>query len=644
MQHLNKINSPADLRRLSLNELSVVAEDVRELILKTISERGGHLGAALGTVELTIALHYIFDSPADKIIWDIGHQAHAHKILTDRRDRFHTIKQEGGISGFTNRSESPHDIFGAGHSSTSISAALGIREALRLKDDPGKVIAIIGDAALTGGMAFEALNNTGALRRDLIVVLNDNAMSISPTVGALSEWLSRKLTGGLMTRWRRKVRTVLDAFDNIGQDAIRFIERAMETTKVLLTPGILFEGLGFEYVGPIDGHDIPALIDTFQDVKRVGQPILVHVVTTKGKGYAPAELEASRFHGIGPFDLETGLDVAQKPKPPTYTSIFGQTLTDLASQDPRLVGITAAMLDGTGLDIMANRFPGRVYDVGIAEQHAVTFAAGMACEGFRPVVAVYSSFLQRAFDQIVHDVCLQNLPVIFCMDRAGLVGEDGPTHHGVFDPAFLRIIPNMAVMAPRDENELRHMLATAIQCNTPVAIRYPRGAGVGVPLEGKPTPLPWGKAEVMLDQGHDLLLIALGPTAHAALDAARQLSEEHHVECTVINARFIKPLDEDLLVPAIEKAKAIITIEDSCLCGGFGSAILELCEQYHLRPMIHRLGIPDRWIPQGSIMNQHRTCHLDANNIIAAYQKLISPQRMAPIARIPSMSLKSPVG
>jgi 1-deoxy-D-xylulose-5-phosphate synthase len=622
MKHLSQINDPSDLKELGLEELAPLCAEIRELILKTISEHGGHLGAALGVVELTVALHYVFDSPGDKIIWDIGHQGHAHKILTGRRDRFHTIKQPGGISGFLKRSESPHDIFGAGHANTSISAALGIREALRLKEDPGKVIAVIGDAGMTGGMAFEALNNAGALRRDLIVILNDNAMGISPTVGALSEWLSRKLTGGVMTRWRRRVRSVLDAFDNVGQDAIRFIERAMETTKVMLTPGILFEGLGFEYVGPIDGHDLSVLVDTLRNVRNVGQPILVHVVTRKGKGYPPAEEEAQRFHGVGPFDLRTGQDVTHGPQPPTYTAVFGQTLVELAAQDPRVVAITAAMLEGTGLSAMASRFPGRVYDVGIAEQHAVTFAAGLACEGFRPVVAVYSSFLQRGFDQVLHDVALQGLPVTFCMDRAGLVGEDGATHHGIYDPAFLRIIPGIAVMAPKDEDELRHMLATALSvASGPVAIRYPRGSGVGVPLEGPPTPLPWGKAETLLAAGDDLLLLAVGPMAHVALAAARTLQTEG-VRPTLINVRFLKPLDEELLCPALERARCVITIEESTLAGGFGSAILELCERQGLRRPIRRLGVPDRWVAHARIVDQRRQCGLDAEGIVATYRSL----------------------
>lgn len=619
MKHLSQINDPGDLKQLSVDELTPLCAEIRELILKTISEHGGHLGAALGVVELTVALHYIFDSPSDRIIWDIGHQGHAHKILTGRRDRFHTIKQAGGISGFLKRHESPHDIFGAGHANTSISAALGIREGLRLKEDTGKVIAVIGDAGMTGGMAFEALNNAGALRRDLIVILNDNAMGISPTVGALSEWLSRKLTGGVMTRLRRRVRSVLDAFD--GQDAIRFIERAMESTKVMLTPGILFEGLGFEYVGPIDGHDLAALCDTLRDVRNVCQPILVHVVTRKGKGYPPAEEEAQRFHGVGPFDLRTGLDVAPSPQPPSYTTVFGQTLAELAAQDPRVVAITAAMLEGTGLAAMASRFPGRVYDVGIAEQHAVTFAAGLACEGFRPVVAVYSSFLQRAFDQVLHDVALQKLPVTFCMDRAGLVGEDGATHHGIYDPAYLRIIPELAVLAPKDEDELRHMLATALAASGPVAIRYPRGAGVGVPLLGPPTPLPFGKAEIVLAAGDDLLLLAVGPMVYPALAAARVL-ERDGVRATVVNVRFLKPLDEELLVPALSRADHVITIEEASLAGGFGSAVLELCEQHGLRPSLRRLGVGDRWVSHARVGDQRRGCGLDLEGIVAAYRSL----------------------
>ena len=619
-KYLELIQGPKDLRCLSLPELPALAEEIRGLILRTISKQGGHLGAALGAVELAVALHWAFDSPTDKLVWDIGHQAYAHKILTGRRDRFDEIKSEGGLSGFLARHESPHDVFGAGHASTSISAALGIREALRLKDDPGKVIAIIGDASLTGGMAFEALNNAGALRRDLIVVLNDNAMSISQTVGALSEWLSRKIAGGTMQRWRRRVRTFLDAFDTPGQNAIRMVERAMETTKVLLTPGILFEGLGFEYVGPIDGHDIPELVDTFLDASRLGLPVLIHAVTTKGKGYAPAEEQAARFHGTGPFDLETGQDLTDTTGPPSYTTVFGETLAELAASDPRLVGITAAMPEGTGMSIMASRFPGRFYDVGIAEQHAVTFAAGLACEGFRPVVAIYSSFLQRGFDQLLHDCCLQNLPVIFCLDRAGLVGEDGPTHHGVFDPAYLRLMPNMSLMAPKDEDELRHMLATAVHSRGPVAIRYPRGKGLGVPMEGPPRQLPWGQAE-LLQQGTDLAILFAGPLGQVASEAAAQL-EAHGVSCAVLNARFIKPLDAEQICAQIQRTGHLITMEESSLAGGFGSAVLELCEARGLRPQVRRLGVPDRFVPHGSVQSQHQVCQLTARGVVEAYRQL----------------------
>ena len=403
----------------------------------------------------------------------------------------------------------------------------------------------------------------------------------------------------------------------------------METTKVLLTPGILFEGLGFEYVGPIDGHDIPVLVDTFMDVRRLGLPVLVHTVTTKGKGYAPAEEQASRFHGVGPFDLETGEDLPKEDGPPSYTKVFGDTLADLAASDPRVVGITAAMPEGTGLSKMAQRFPGRFYDVGIAEQHAVTFAAGLACEGFRPVVAIYSSFLQRAMDQVVHDCCLQNLPVIFCMDRAGLVGEDGPTHHGVFDPAYLRTMPNMTLMAPKDEDELRHMLATALRADGPVAIRYPRGAGRGVPLQGPARPLPWGKAEVLLrqDEGRDLVILAAGPMAYLALEAAQLLGQQG-VACTVVNARFVKPLDDELLVELVDRAEAVITIEESALCGGFGSAMLEFCEMHGLRPQIRRLGVPDRFIPHASVANQRAACLITAEQIVQSYHQLADGGRL----------------
>ncbi|MCC6748614.1 MAG: 1-deoxy-D-xylulose-5-phosphate synthase [Deltaproteobacteria bacterium] len=634
MNYLHRINGPEDLQRLSVEQLPAVATELREFILEEISKIGGHLGAAMGVVELAVAVHYAFESPKDRVIWDVGHQAHAHKILTGRRDRFHTMKQEGGLSGFLKRSESPHDIFGAGHASTSISAALGIREGLRLKDNDGKVVAIIGDGALTGGMAFEALNNAGALKRDLIVVVNDNGMSISPNVGALSEWFSRKLYGGPMTRWRRRVRSFLEAFDRVGDDAIHVLEHLMDASKhVLLTPGVLFEGMGFEYIGPIDGHDTRALVETFRNARELGKPVVVHACTSKGKGCPDVDSDVERMHAVGPREASTSgkPKAPAAPSGPSYTAVFGETLCQLAETDPRVVAITAAMPQGTGLVEFAEKYPGRFYDVGIAEQHAVTFAAGLAVEGFRPVCAIYSSFLQRAFDQTVHDVCLQHLPVTFCMDRAGIVGADGPTHHGVFDISYLRMIPEMSLMAPKDEDELRHMLFTATQAHGPVAMRYPRGNGVGVPLEGPPKLLPWGKGEVLLDRGTDLLIIAAGTMTHVALEAAAELAKEQ-VGCTVINARFLKPLDEELLVKRIGRAKAVITIEENALAGGFGSAVLELCADHGLRPALQRLGIPDRWVEHGKPERLLASCGLSVDGVLQAYRRLTAGKRVVALA------------
>ncbi len=633
MRLLPRIDSPDDLRRLPPSELPQVAAELRQMILATISRNGGHLGAAMGVVELTVALHYVFESPKDRLIWDVGHQAHAHKILTGRRDRFPSIKQQGGLSGFLKRSESPHDIFGAGHASTSLSAALGVREGLRLKHGKGKVVALIGDGGLTGGLAFEALNCAGALKRDLVVVLNDNGMSISPNVGALSEWFSRKLTGATLTRWRRRVRSLLASFEGPGQEAIRVVERVMDATKnVLLSPGVLFEGMGFEYIGPIDGHDLEALVETLRNARRLGKPVVVHAKTRKGEGVPGVEDDLERFHGVGPFDPRSGKPLPTAPHPPSYTSVFGKTLCELAASDPRIVAITAAMTQGTGLSEFAARYPGRFYDVGIAEAHAVTFAAGLACEGFRPVCAIYSSFCQRAYDQILHDVCLQDLPVTFCLDRAGLVGDDGPTHHGVFDLAYMRMIPNISLIAPRDEDQLRHALATALDANRPVAVRYPRGAGAGVPLDGPTRVLPWATSELLRDAGDELLLIAVGPLAYAALEAADQLAAAE-VACSVIDARFVKPLDEALLLDRIKRAKAVISIEEGCLAGGFGSALLELCEQHGLQPNLRRLGVPDRFISHGDVAHLRAECQLDAERIVEAYTGMLSrPHRVLSLA------------
>ena len=633
MKHLPEIDCPQDLHRLSIGELPEVAAELRELIMETISTNGGHLGAAMGVVELTTALHYVFESPKDRIIWDVGHQAHAHKILTGRRDRFHTIKCEGGLSGFLKRSESPHDIFGAGHASTSLSAAVGVREALRLKDGQGKVVAVIGDGGLTGGMAFEALNNAGANKRDLVVVLNDNGMSISPNVGALSEWFSRKLTGESMTRWRRRIRQVLESFEGPGQDAIRVVEHVMDATRhVLLTPGVLFEGLGFEYIGPIDGHDIPTLVKTLRNARALGKPVVVHAKTRKGEGVPGVEKDIERFHGVKPFDRRSGRPKPAKAAPPSYTSVFSKTVCELAAADPRVVAITAAMPQGTGLVEFSKRFPERFYDVGIAEQHAVTFAAGLACEGFRPICAIYSTFLQRAFDQVVHDVCLQKLPVVFCLDRAGLVGADGPTHHGVFDISYLRLIPDLAIVAPRDEDQLRHCLATAVRANRPTAVRWPRGAGQGVPMQGLPEALAWPKAEVLFEKGDDVLFLAAGPLVHCALEAARTLETEG-VMATVIDPRFLKPLDEETLLPYLRRTRAVITAEDNVLNGGFGSSILELCEGHGLHKAIRRLGLPDAFVTHGNVDRLYARYGLNAQGMIDAFKRLPRPE-FAPVLSI----------
>lgn len=623
MELLQRIDSPSDLKRLQLEQLPQLSEELRQFILEKISRIGGHLGAALGAVELTVALHYVFNSPTDRIIWDVGHQAHGHKILTGRREIFHTLKQEGGLSGFLRRSESVHDIFGAGHASTSISAALGIREALRLKGGRGKVAAVIGDGGLTGGMALEALNNASARQGDIILVVNDNGMSIGPNVGALSEWFSRKLVGAPMTRWRRRVRTFLEAFDNMGRDAIRVVEHLMDASKALmLTPGVLFEGLGFEYVGPIDGHDAPDLVAALRDASQLGKPVVVHACTTKGKGAPGVDTDDERKHAVVPFDLSSGEALQPDADPiPTYTSVFGRTLCEMAADDPRVVAITAAMAQGTGLQEFAQRFPSRFYDVGIAEQHAVTFAAGLAVEGFRPVTAIYSTFLQRGFDQVLHDVALQELPVIFCLDRGGFVGADGPTHHGVFDLSYLRMIPNIGLMAPKDEVELRDMLLTALRARHPVAIRFPRGRGRGLSLEAPPLELPWGQAELLRDAGDELLIIAVGPHSYTALEAAEVL-HSRGIGCSVINARFIKPLDETLLTERLSRAQAVITIEENALAGGFGSAVLELCEQHDLRPRVRRLGIPDRFVEHGSIASLQKRCGLSVEGILEAFEGL----------------------
>jgi 1-deoxy-D-xylulose-5-phosphate synthase len=605
---LDAIDSPADVRRLQRSDLSRLAEEIREEIVSTCSQVGGHVAPSLGVVELTLALHYVFDTPTDKLIWDVGHQAYAHKLVTGRRERFKTLRQEGGISGFPKREESIYDPFGSGHSGTSISAALGMAEARDLRGDDYKVVAIIGDGGLTAGMAFEALNCAGEQKRDLIVVVNDNEMSISKSVGAVSAYLNRIMAGHRVNRFREDIKKFLQEIPGIGKSVVSFAKHAEESLKGLMVPGILFEELGFQYFGPLEGHHLDHLIETFRNIRKLKGPIIVHVLTTKGKGYPPAEANPDIYHGVGQFERATGR-VYDNSTPPTYTQIFGRTLAELAGEDERVVAITAAMPLGTGLTEFAERFPERFYDIGIAEQHGVTFAAGLALEGMRPVVAIYSTFLQRAYDQIVHDVCLQRIPVVFAMDRGGIVGEDGPTHQGLFDLSFLRHIPGMILMAPKDENELRRILVTAIQYEDgPIAFRYPRGKGYGVPLDKKIKPLEIGRGEV-LHEGEDVLLLAIGSTVYPSLEAAALLDKEG-IGVTVVNSRFVVPLDEELIGDLVGRHRALITVEENVVAGGFGSAVLEFL---HARgcspPAAHCLGIPARFVehsPQAVLRRKYR--------------------------------------
>ncbi len=627
---LDTIDSPQDIKDFNLNELNQLAQEIRERIVTTVAKSGGHLAPSLGVVELTIALHYLFDTPKDKIVWDVGHQSYAHKLLTGRRKQFHTLRQQGGISGFPKIEESIHDALDTGHSSTSISAALGMTTAKDLENKEGKVIAVIGDGSMTAGLAFEGLNNAGSLRKDLIVILNDNEMSISPNVGALSSFLSRKLTSRFATKIKREVEAFLKRSD-LGENIWAAMKRGEDSLKSLFTPGMLFEALQFEYVGPIPGHQIDALIETINNVQNIPGPVLVHVLTKKGKGYEPAEKNPSKFHGLGPFDIETGAPIQSKtPKPPTYTQIFSQTITRIAQDNPKVVAVTAAMPSGTGLDAFQKEFPERFFDVGIAEQHAVTFAAGMALEGLKPVVAIYSTFLQRAYDQIIHDVCLTKQPVLFAIDRGGLVGDDGPTHHGVFDLSFLRNIPNMVVMAPKDENELQHMIYTGIQHNGPAAVRYPRGTGVGVSLDWQFSELPIGKAEI-LREGDDLAIIAVGQHVQTALRAAEQLEEENGIKAAVINARFIKPIDRETITEFARGTGKIITIEENALAGGFGSAVLEcLADEGMSHVKVKRLGLPDRFIDQGAQDLLRKSVGLDIDSVVKAATELVDSDQAEP--------------
>lgn len=595
---LNNINSPDDVKKLSVPELKLLAAEIRLFLTEIVAQKGGHLAPNLGVVELTLALHTVFDSPQDKIIWDVGHQSYIHKIITGRRERFHTLREYGGLSGFPKRSESSHDHFETGHSSTSISAALGIACARDIRGDSYRVIAVIGDGALTGGLAFEALNNAGESKNDLLVVLNDNEMSISENVGGMAAYLGRVRVDPKYNKLKEDVEYILKKIPAIGDRVAKTVERVKDSIKYLVVPGVFFEELGFTYLGPVNGHNISALQDVLNSIKQIKGPVLLHVLTKKGKGYAFAEEKPDKFHGIGPFDIKTA-NTVKKVNTPTYTKVFGTTLKEIAVENKDVVAITAAMAGGTGLDIFAAAFPDRFFDVGIAEQHAVTFAAGLASQGFKPVVAVYSTFLQRAYDQILHDVALQNLPVIFAVDRAGLVGEDGPTHHGVFDISFLRSIPGMVIMAPRNEDELRHMLSTAINLNRPCVVRYPRGTGEGVSLNAPLQDIPLATAEP-IKEGSDLSIFALGTMVKPALQAAEKLLC-YGIKATVINFRFAAPLDRKIILSQAAKCGKIITVEENVLAGGFGSGVLEVLEEENIFEVsIKRLGLPPVFAKHGA--------------------------------------------
>lgn len=613
--YLDRVNVPADFRKFTIAELRGLANDVREYLIDVVSKTGGHLGAGLGSVELTVALHYVFDTPRDRIVWDVGHQAYPHKIVTGRKDRLQTIRQSKGLSGFLKRSESEYDVFGAGHASTAISAALGMVAARDHTKEEYKVVAVVGDGSMTGGMAYEGMNNAGILKKDMIVVLNDNNMSIARNVWAISNYFTELIANPSYNRFKANVYELTGKLDQWGDRIRRIAGRVEEGIKVVITPGMLFEALGFRYFGPINGHNVAQLVRIFQEVKNYRGPILVHTMTQKGKGYKPAEADVQRLHGVTPFDKITGISAKKTDGAPAYTKVFGQALVEIAKLNPRVVGITAAMPDGTGLDQLAAEFPDRFYDVGIAEQHGVTFAAGLATQGCIPVAAIYSTFLQRAFDQIIHDVALQHLHVVFALDRAGVVGADGPTHHGVFDMSYLRLIPGMVIMAPKDECELRDMLFTAVEYKDgPIALRYPRGSGVGVPIKSGFDLIPIGKAET-LRAGNDVAILAIGEMVYASLKAA-ELLEAQGIRAEVVNMRFVKPIDVDAVRSVANRFPRIVTVENNTRMGGFGSAVAEVISQESLtgpRLLIH--GIPDKFVEHGAPAELNAQLRLDPEGI-----------------------------
>jgi 1-deoxy-D-xylulose-5-phosphate synthase len=596
---LDGINSPEDLKKLSVEQLPQVASELRQEIFEQVSKTGGHLGASLGAAELTLALHYVFDAPRDQIVWDVGHQAYGHKMITGRRDRFPTLRQKGGLSGFPKRDESEYDTFGVGHASTAISAALGMAAARDLKRDDYKVIAVVGDGALTGGMAFEAINNAGILKKDLIVILNDNKMSISKNVGALNMYLTKITSGKLYNRIEADVWELLGLIPKLGGKARRLAGKIKDSFKTLVVPDVIFEELGFRYFGPIDGHNLEFLVETFKQVRDLRGPILIHTITQKGKGYEATENDPLCAHGVSKFDKVPG-DIPSKSTAPSYTSVYGKTITALGRTDKNVVTITAAMPDNTGLNLYQDEHPKRFFDVGIAEQHAVTFAGGLATKGIKPVVTIYSSFLQRAFDQVIHDIAIQNLPVRFVLDRGGLVGDDGPTHHGSFDLSYLRLIPNLTIMSPKDENELQHMIKTMVTYDDgPIVVRFPRGSGLGVKMDKRLRKLPIGKGEIVRG-GKDVVFIAIGAMV-ATSQRAAELLEEKGISAGVVNARFVKPLDTELIDSVLADLPAVITVEDNSIAGGFGSGVNEylMSQGYNVSP-VRNLGIPDTFIEHGT--------------------------------------------
>jgi 1-deoxy-D-xylulose-5-phosphate synthase len=624
---LESLHVPEDLRRLPPSKLTAVADELRQFLIQSVSTRGGHFAAGLGTVELTVALHYIFNTPYDRLVWDVGHQAYPHKVLTGRRELLHTIKQDGGLAPFPTRGESEYDTFGVGHSSTSISAALGMAVASAKRGEDRRAVAIIGDGALTAGMAFEALNHAGALSTDLLIILNDNDMSISENVGALSNYLARALSGRMYAQLREGGKKVLRQMPTVWELA----RRSEEHLKGMVLPGTLFEEMGFNYIGPVDGHDVRALVSTLSNVKKLRGPQFLHVVTRKGKGYGPAEADPIKWHGPGPFDPASGKIFKEASSGPTYSQVFGQWLCDMAEREPRIIGVTPAMREGSGLVEYSKRFPDRYFDVAIAEQHAVTFAAGLAAEGFIPIVAIYSTFLQRAYDQLIHDVALQKLPVVFAIDRAGLVGSDGATHQGSYDLSFLRCIPNMVIMAPADENECRQMLYTGTTLSVPSAVRYPRGAGPGVPLVAEMTALPIGRAQYRREGRSGLAILAFG----ALVESARKIAER--LDATLVNMRFIKPLDEELVIEIAKRHRAIVTIEENAVMGGAGSAVGEVLAAHGVLVPLLQLGIPDRFIEHGSRDTCLAAAGLDLAGISANVERwwtVENPERLRSVRSV----------